>query len=263
MDHLPFTVDTIETFLLMFVRVVTLLALFPIFGAWAMPPQLKVGLALIITVILFTTSLGGPIVRVPENTPVAMLIFLIVKEAVVGLAVGYTTVFLFAAVHFAARLVDTEMGFGMVDLIDPFSDEPVTTMGQMWIIVFTIFLLLINGHYFFLISIQKSFEIIPVLGVHIEAGRLAAQFSGMVGQLFVLALKMSAPVYVALILTEMALGVVARTVPQINIFFVGLPMKILVGIGTAMIVFPMIGGLFRKIFEGLIQDIWSVLYMMA
>jgi flagellar biosynthesis protein FliR len=263
MDHLPFTVDTVELFLLMLVRVTAIMALFPIFGSYTIPAQAKIGLALVLTVLLFSSTVGLRPIAVPGHFSGAMLIFVLVKEVLVGLTIGFTSVFLFSAVHFAARLVDTEMGFGMVDLIDPMSEEPITVMGQLWIIVFTIFLLLINGHYFFLLAIQKSFELIPVLGADIQTGRLAAHFADMVGTVFVLALKMSAPVYVALILTEMALGVVARTVPQINIFFVGLPMKIIIGIGTAIVVFPMLATLFKNMFEGIVKDIWSVLYMMA
>lgn len=263
MDQLPFTLDTIEAFFLMFVRVAAILSLFPIFSSTVIPVPAKVGLALFLTGALFAAVPSARHLALPADLPVAMLIFLIVKEAAVGLAIGFAATFLFTAVNFAARLIDVEMGFGMVDLIDPFSEEAITTMGQLWIIVFTIILLLINGHYFFLLSIHKSFELFPVLGGHLEFNRLAAQFSHMVGDVFVIALRMSAPVYVALILTQMALGIVARTVPQINIFFVGLPIQILIGIGMTIVAFPLLAGLFRKILEGIIKDIWSILYIMA
>jgi len=263
MDQLPFTLDTVELFLMMLTRVLTIVMLVPIFGSYSIPPQLKVALSLILTVLLFAAMPQAHAAPAASGYSSAMLVLLIIKELLIGLAVGFTSIFLFAAVNFAARLVDVEMGFGMVELIDPMSEEQITVMGQLWIVVFTIILLLINGHYFFLLAIQKSFEVIPVFGLSYQAGGIASHLSGMVATIFVIAIKMSAPVYVALILTEMALGVVARTVPQINIFFVGLPLKILVGIASTVIAFPMLAMLFRKIFERLIQDIWSVLYLMA
>ena len=85
----------------------------------------------------------------------------------------------------------------------------------------------------------------------------------MISNIFILALKFSAPVYVTLFLTELALGVVARTVPQINIFFVGMPLKIIVGLGATILALPMLSVLFRKTVELLIQDIWRLLYLMA
>ncbi|MBN2036811.1 MAG: flagellar biosynthetic protein FliR [Chitinispirillaceae bacterium] len=263
MDLLPFSLDTIEMFLLMFVRVITIIMLLPIFGAWAIPAQIKVALSLFLTIVLFMSMPEARTVALPEHHSFIYFVSLVFKEILIGLVMGYTSIFLFAAVHFAARLVDIEMGLGMVELIDPMSEEQVTAIGQLWIVVFTIMLLLINGHYFFLLAIQKSYALIPVLGLDFKAGPLAQHFVTMAGEVFVLAVKMSAPIYVALILTEMALGVVARTVPQINIFFVGLPLKIMLGLMTAVFVFPMIGTLFRKMFEGLIKDIWSVLYLMA
>lgn len=265
MDQLPFSVDTIEAFLLVFTRVATMLALFPIFGATTVPPQAKVGLSLIIALLVFVATPGLHTVAIPAayGPSVPLLFLLIVKEVLVGLTIGFASAFLFAAVQFAARLIDMEMGFGMVDLIDPMSEDSITVMGQLWIIVFTILLLLINGHYFFILAIEKSFTVIPLACAQMQFGPVASHFSDMVGEIFVLSIKMSAPVYVTLILTEMTLGIVARTAPQINIYFVGLPGKILIGIVTTVIAFPMLAGLFRKIFEGMMGDIWSILYLLA
>jgi flagellar biosynthetic protein FliR len=263
MELLPFSLDTIEMFLLMLVRIMTIIMLLPIFGAWAIPAQIKVALSLLVAIVLFMSMPDVRASVLPEHHSFIYFVSLVIKELLVGLIMGYTSLFLFATVHFAARLVGIEMGFGMVELVDPMSDEQVTVIGQLWIVVFTIMLLLINGHYFFLLAIQKSFALIPVLGLEYKAGPLAHHFITMTGDVFVLAIKMAAPIYAALILTEMALGVVARTVPQINIFFVGLPLKIMLGLATAVFVFPMLGTLFRKMFEGLIRDIWSVLYLMA
>jgi flagellar biosynthesis protein FliR len=263
MDQLPFTLDTIEAFLLVFVRIATMLSLFPIFGAPTVPLQIKIGLSLIIAVLVFTASPGLHTLPAEYASSIPLLFLLIVKEVAVGLTIGFAGAFLFTATQFAARLIDMEMGFGMVDLIDPMSEESITVMGQLWVIVFTMVLLLINGHYFFLLAIQKSFVVIPLAGARMAFGSLSSQFSDMVGEIFVLSIKMSAPVYVTLILTEMTLGIVARTAPQINIYFVGLPGKILIGIVTTVIAFPMLAGLFRTIFEGMMNDIWSILYMMA
>jgi flagellar biosynthesis protein FliR len=263
MDQLPFSVDTIEAFILVFARIATMLAMFPIFGATTVPPQVKVGLSLIIALLVFTATPALHTIPAEYGASVPLLFLLIVKEIAVGLTIGFASAFLFAVVQFAARLIDMEMGFGMVDLIDPMSEESITVMGQLWIVVFTIVLLLINGHYFFLLAIEKSFSVIPLAGAHLQFGPIASHFSDMVGEIFILSIKMSAPVYVTLILTEMTLGIVARTAPQINIYFVGLPGKILIGIATTVIAFPMLAGLFRNIFEGMMNDIWSILYLLA
>jgi flagellar biosynthesis protein FliR len=265
MDQLPFTLDTIEAFLLVFVRIATMLSLFPIFGSTTIPLQVKVGLSLFIAVLVFIAAPGlhtlAPHAGYGPSVP--LLFLLIIKEVLVGLTIGFVSAFLFASVQFAARLIDMEIGFGMVDLIDPMSEESITVMGQLWIVVFTVVLLLINGHYFFILAIEKSFAVIPLADAHMRFGPIASHLIDMTGQVFVLSLKLSAPIYVTLIMTEMTLGIVARTAPQINVYFVGLPGKILIGIVTTVIAFPMLSVLFKKIFEGMMGDIWSVLYLLA
>jgi len=261
-DQLPFTLEQIQFYILIFVRISAIVALLPIFGSQMIPYQLKVGLSLLLSVILFS-SIMSTHPQIPQTLSIGLLILLIVKEVMVGLAIGFAASFIFTAVQFAGRLIDTEIGFGFVELVDPFTDEMVTVFGQLQVMIFTIIFLLFNGHYFLLLAIQKSFEIIPLMGMHIAGGPVSQHITTMITNVFILAIKFSAPIYVTLILTEMALGVVARTAPQINIFFVGMPLKIVIGLLAAIIVFPTLATLFRSMIEALIQDIWRLLYLMA
>jgi flagellar biosynthetic protein FliR len=255
--------DQIQYFILMFVRVVTMLALLPIFGANQVPLQIKVAMGLLLTSALFSVQLAIGLPVFPGEFSLVLFALLIVKEAMVGLAVGFASTFLFAAVNFAGRMVDTSMGFGFVEAADPMTGEMATVTGQLQLILFTILFLLFNGHYFMLITVQRSFEIIPLFTAVFPGGPMTEQISGMVADIFILGLKLAAPIFVTLLLTEIALGILARTVPQMNIFFVGLPLKIFVGIGTLMIVLPMLASLFRRMTEGIIRDIWKLLYMMS
>jgi flagellar biosynthetic protein FliR len=262
MELIPFNVDQVIFFLLVFVRISTIIALLPVFGSWSIPFQLKVGLSLLLSVILF-----GSVMSTAVQTEIAfspgLFILLIMKEVLVGLAIGFVSSMLFTAVQFAGMLIDTEMGFGFVELVNPFTDEPVTVMGQFQVIIFTILFLLFNGHYFLILAIQKSFELVPLMGVNFIEDKMTVHIITMISNIFILALKFSAPIFVVLFLSGLALGVVARTVPQINIFFVGMPLKILVGISATIFALPMLSVLFRKAVEILIQDIWRLLYLMA
>jgi len=259
---LPFTVDQTVHFFLIFVRVISMLALMPIFGSQSVPPQVKVGFGLIMAMIL-TPFVPGAEALSQAAFSLPVFGFMIIKEVMVGLAVGYITLMLFTAVQFAGRLVDTEMGFGFVELVDPFTEEMVTVWGQLQVIIFTIIFLMFNGHYFMLLAVQRSFELVPLMGATLPGGKVALHLITLTGSLFEVSIKFAAPVYVPLILSEIALGAVARTVPQINIFFVGMPLKIVIGLCTAMLVLPMLTGIFRGYVEKLVQDIWRLLYLMA
>ena len=262
MPVLPFTVDQAGCFFLVFVRVVTIIAMVPIFGAQSVPVQIKVGLSLIITVLLFT-AMHADVFSALEHFTLPLLGLLVIKEVLAGIAIGYIASLLFAAVQFAGRLVDVEMGFGFVELVDPTGNQPVTVWGQLQILLFTILFLSINGHYFILLAIQRSFELIPLMNADLPGGKMTFHLVSLTGALFSTALKFSAPIYVTLILSEIALGAVARTVPQINIFFVGMPLKIVVGLSTAILALPMLLTLFRATVEKLVQDIWRLLFLMA
>jgi len=256
--------EHIQYFLLMFVRIMCMVLLLPIFGADYVPAQVKVALSLLLTSALFSVSLATGLPYLDTaNFSAGIFFLLVIKEAVVGVIIGFSASFLFTAVNFAGRLVDTQMGFGFVELTDPMTQESITVIGHFKIIIFTILFLLFNGHYFLLITIQRSFEIIPLFEAVFPADGLVAHFTLLVTNIFILGFKLAAPAFVVLMLTQFALGIVARTVPQMNIFFVGLPLKIALGLVTTVIVLPMLASLFRRMTDALIQDIWKLLYMMS
>jgi flagellar biosynthetic protein FliR len=262
MEMIPFTMDQVPFFVLILVRITTVIALLPIFGSPQIPNQLKIGFSILLTIILFSSVMSlKP--ELPGNFSITLFFLLVLKEVMVGLVIGFTSNFLFTAIQFAGRLIDTEIGFGFAEIADPFTEEPITVLGQFQILIFTIIFLLFNGHYFFILTIQKSFEILPLFSAHLPGGKEAFHITTMIGDIFVISLRFAAPIYVTLILTEMALAVIARTVPQLNIFFVGMPLKIVVGLISMIIVLPSLTNLFKKMFELLIQDIWRLLYLMA
>jgi flagellar biosynthetic protein FliR len=261
MDPLAYTTNQIQLFLLALVRIASILALLPIFGSASIPVQLKAGLALAVCFILFPLIQQHATIAAPATT--GMFVYRMVLEIFVGLVIGFIAMLLFIGVQFAGYIIDVLTGFSFVELVDPFTETTVTIFGQFNVLIFTIVFLLLNGHYFMLMAIEKSFEIIPLYGVSVPTGKLAVFLTQQTGALFVVAFKLSAPIFVTLMITQVALAVVSRTVPQINVFFVGIPLNIAVAFITAIIVLPNLITLFKGIMDRLIQDIWRLLYMMA
>jgi flagellar biosynthetic protein FliR len=255
-------IEQIEAFLLIFVRISTIMSLMPIFGSQSIPAQAKVAFWLILSMAIFKLFPAQDIALLQTNNVFEFVLF-VLKEVIFGLTIGFVSTLLFTAIQFAGWLVDSEMGFGFVELMDPFTDEPVTVFGQFQVILFTILFLVFNGHYFLILAIKQSFEIVPLSGIEFDnvaiIGKIVSIFSG----IFVCAIKFAAPIFVTLFIAEVALGVIARTVPQINIFFVGMPLKIVTGLLTAMLVLPMLSVLFKKTFEALIIDINTLIRLLA
>ncbi len=255
------TSEQIQVFLLVFVRVSAIIALLPVFGSPSVPLMLRAGFSFLCAIILFPHVPVNSVSEIAFSLP--NFVVMVLRELFVGITIGFASSMLFAAVQFAGRLVDTQMGFAMVQLVDPFTSAATTVTGQLQVLIFSIIFLLINGHYFLLLAVQKSFEIIPLLGGHMPGGSVANLMVTMVGNIFTLGIRLAAPVFSVLVLTSLSLGIVARTVPQINIFFVGLPLKIGLGITTMAIVLPALAMIFRDMVDLLIRDIWKLLYLMA
>ncbi|MBD3420598.1 MAG: flagellar biosynthetic protein FliR [Chitinivibrionales bacterium] len=261
MTYANVSADQIVLFLAVFVRLLAMIALLPVFGSQNAPVQLKVIFAFALALILHPlVAQHGPI---DFAFSVPLFALLVIKEIFVGLLIGFGATFLFTAIQFAGRLIDIQIGFAFVQLVDPFTNTTVTTMGQLKILVFTLFFLLINGHYFFVLAMQKSFEVIPLFGAHLPGGKLAYVLTTMVGGIFEAALKLSAPVFLTLVLTSISMGIIARTVPQIHVFFVGFPLKIALGLGTTAIALPILADMFKKMVNVLMQDIWKMLHLIA
>jgi len=259
---MTYTTNQVQIFLLGFVRIASLIAIMPIFGSSSVPAQLKIGLSLALCIILFPVmQLHAGAVAMPHTT--GIFVFRVIMEVFVGISIGFVTTLLFSAVQFAGYLVDVLSGFSFVELVDPFTDTSITVFGQFNVLLFTIVFFLINGHYFFLIAIQKTFEVIPLMGVAMPGGKLAWFMTQITGNIFVLAFKLCAPIFVTLMITQVALGVVSRTVPQINVFFVGIPLNIAIAFGTAIIVLPNLVTLFRGMVNGLMIDIWKLIYILV
>lgn len=251
----------IQSFLLILIRITAMLSLLPVFGSQNVPIRLKVGFSFLLAIIL------SPLIPVADQLPVnfslAHFIFIVIKELFIGITIGFASTMLFASVQFAGRLVDTEMGFALVQLMDPFTNAASTVTGQFQVLVYSIVFLLINGHFFMLMAIKKSFEVIPLMTSHLPSENEANFLIAMIGNIFILAIRLAAPILSVLILTSLSLGIIARTVPQINIFFVGLPLKIFLGITTLAIVLPGLITIFRSMVEALVDDLWRLLYLLA
>lgn len=261
MNIAEFTSIQIQVFLLIFIRITAIISFLPVFGSNNVPRQLKVGLSFMIAILVF------PFVGIPETLPanfhVALFILSVFKELVIGMTIGYTSLFLMAAVQFAGRLIDTQMGFALTQVVDPFNNSPTTVAGQFQILIYSIIFLLINGHYFLMITLVRSFEVIPLFGMQIASDSMLEFFIMISSRLFILAFKLAGPVFAVLLLGSLSLGIVARTVPQMNVFFVGIPMKIGIGLLVLGFSLPAMTVVFREMTTILVDDLWKLLYIMS
>jgi len=246
--------EQIQLFLLVFIRVSVILIMLPLFDNRSIPPMMKVGLSLSVTLVMLPLlNIKG----IPLITEVLPLALGIITEVILGMAIGLSVRLIFTGVQLAGQLAGYQMGFGVVNVMDPLSSAQVSIIAQVNYLFAAMIFLSIDAHHWFLYAMAESFTIIPPLNFHVNSA-LTDQIMTMAAGMFSIAVKIGAPVMVALLLTSVALGVVARTVPQMNIFIVAFPLKIAVGFFFLMLTLPYLSSFLQEIFSGVGRDILMI-----
>jgi flagellar biosynthetic protein FliR len=255
--YLDVSVAQFQIFLLVFVRTLGVLATAPIFGHRAVISQTKAGFAFALAIALFPVV---PI-TIEVSTHLIPYVFVVVKELVMGLMFGYVARLVFVAVQFAGEMVGIDIGFGVVNVIDPMSEEQISVIGTFKNLIALVTFLLIDGHHIVIQALAQSFSMVPLGGIQLTE-MLAHGLIDMTAGVFVMAIKLAAPIIVALFLTSLALGIMARTVPQMNVFVVGFPLKIGVGMGMLAFSLPLFQTVLIKLFNDLGPNLSILLQQM-
>lgn len=242
--------------LLIFIRCLGFFAITPIFGRREYPIPVKVGFAAFISILLYPILSEG---TVGVNTTLSGVFTLVLREMWVGFLLGYVTLLVFSALYVAGELVDTEMGFGMVNVLDPQYQTQVPLAGNFYYMISLTVFLCINGHHQLIGAIIKSFEILPLGNTITLEDELLNNVLYIFTNTFSIGVKIALPIVAMVFLTDFALGIIARTVPQMNVFIVGLPIKILIGIWGVIAMLPMfltiLDVIFNFSFDGLIATL--------
>jgi len=257
LDIFNMALFNLQIFLLIFTRISSVFLTAPVISSRNIPYITKIGLAFVITVLLF------PIINKEIDLPADILSYLIIilNQVVVGIIIGFTAYMIFIAIQLAGQVIDLQMGFGIVNIIDPLSNMQVSIIGQFQFVLGVLIFLVINGHHYLFQAISDSFLIVPLKSIgitQVTVDKLIDIFYGM----FIIAFKIAGPATIALLLTNVTLGFIARTVPQMNVFIVGLPLNILVGIAAVLLSLPVIVNMLNSLFNSMWDDIYFIIRSM-
>jgi flagellar biosynthetic protein FliR len=236
-----------------------ILVVAPVFGHRNVPTMLKIGLIIVISLVLLPTIPATSIAFPPD---IFGLTAVLIKEVAAGLILGFTSLLLFIAIQFAGNVIGLQMGFGIVNVIDPNSSIQVPIIGQFQFLLAMLLFLAVNGHHLVISAIAGSFKVIPLGQVNFSNLSAEIAIRAAVNTL-ALAIKLGAPCIVTLFLLDVSLGIVARTVPQMNIFIVGFPLKIGVGLIMLGISFPVVGYVFARLLQDLDTNLNQLIWAMS
>ncbi len=248
-------VSTAAIFVLALARVAGLLAAGPFFAGHGTPAMFKAGAAFFLTLMVLPQLTGAHVAVPPSLLGLALAVG---REVAVGASAGLMAQLVFSAVQMAGELLGMQMGLSMMNLVDPNSGAPLPVIAQFYGLFATLLFFVLDAHHVFVRGIFLSFDLAP-LGAPGFGTAVAVPLTALVGKLFVMSVELAAPVMAALFLTDVALGLVARTIPQMNIFTVGYPLKIALGLVTLAVTLPLLATLITRQFAGLEGSLQQVL----
>lgn len=241
-----FTFENLEFFLLIFVRIATFVFVAPFFSTSNTPRRVRAGFSIVLSYILYSTITTH---NVPEYSSVYGYSVIVLKEAMTGLFIGFGANICISIVQFAGKIADMDIGLSMVQLMDPLTNTGSGFVGSIYQYALILIMLITGMHRFFLKAIIETFELIPIGGANFASDKLLTVLSKFMLDYMVISLRLCLPVLAALLLLNAVLGVLAKTAPQINMFSVGIQLKILVGLSVLFLTIIVLPDASEYIFE--------------
>jgi flagellar biosynthetic protein FliR len=238
-------IDLFMTFFLVFIRVSGILHTAPVYGSTSVDVRIRIFLSMFIALAIFPSI---SVINLSKIDTV-LLFIVIIKELLIGIAIGLIGRFLFVGVQFGGQLIGFQMGFGVVNVLDPQTNTQVSIIAQFQNIIMILLFFAFDGHILVLEALSKSFKIVP-LATFVFPVKSYMFILHIFSSIFVTAIKIIAPVFIALVVTHAVMGIIGRLVPQINVMIVGFPIQIAAGI--LVLIFSM--DYFVKIFEKLMFE---------
>ncbi|MGN9165570.1 flagellar biosynthetic protein FliR [Tissierellaceae bacterium HCP3S3_D8] len=219
----------LQKLILILVRITAFIILCPSFSFKGLPNIFKVALSFSFSIIVYLVIPDIPIIE-----DILHFAILVVKEVLFGLAIGYVVQLIYGIIEIAGQLIDFQVGFSMASVYDPIMGKNMSNYGKMyyWLSICVFFLL--DMHHKIIDTLIKSFTYVPIASVGFEGFGVLSVIT-LFSKIFELALNLAAPMIIVVLLTDVVLGIISKTVPQINVLMLGMPLKSMISFTLTMI----------------------------
>jgi flagellar biosynthetic protein FliR len=234
-------------------RILGLIAAAPLFGNTSVPVSVKVSLGVILAAIM-----APAIPALPAADPMSMAGFLILlQELLIGLGMGFAMRVVFAAIEMAGEVSSLTMGLGFASFFDPLTHGRSSAVSQFLALIATMAFLAVNAHLVLLSALAESFISMPISATPISAGA-PLEVARWGGRIFSAGLQLSLPIVAALLITNVALGILTRAAPQLNIFGIGFPVSLGVGLLVISLTLPYLSTPIQNLFNQGVEAVRSL-----
>lgn len=244
--------DKYELFLLVLVRTSGIFLISPFFSSQNVPNIMKVGFSIILSVLITLT------LDVKVDYTDITFVSIIIKELMVGFVIGFISYAFFSTFYVMGQIIDMKIGFGIINVMDPQHRVQVPLMGNFYYILAFLLLLSINGHHIIINALIDSYNFIPI-GKFVIKEDSAFLLVDVLAKSFATGFKLSAPIVIIIFLTDLLLGILSRTIPQINVFIVGMPLEILIGLLIISVSMPIFYAMATGVFNQTVETIYNFL----
>lgn len=244
----------LTAFLFPLARIMGMLASTPVFNSAAQPARNRLMVGLVITIAL--APVLPPMPAVPPGSWVGFII--LAQQIIIGVLLGFTLRIAFAAIDVAGELIGMQMSLSFAVFYDPQNAGQTPVLSEFLGLLTTLIFLAMNGHLLVLSVLAESFKLLPVATTPFGAGGFAS-FLAWSSTLFSTGLLLALPLITALLITNLAMGVLARVAPQLNIFAVGFPVTLMAGFVVLMFSIPYFGAAMEKLFDNAFRAMAAVM----
>ena len=241
-----------EIFLLVVVRISGIFIFSPFFSSQNVPTIMKIGLTFTFGFLLALSLPGG--IEIADQS----MVILIVKEFMIGLIIGFIAYAFLTSFYVLGQVIDMKIGFGMANVFDPQNKIQVPLMGNFYYIIAFLFLLMLDGHHIIIKALIDSYDFIPI-GTFSYSEDVLDIIVNSLAQAFDIGFRLSFPIVAIIFLTDILLGIMAKAIPQMNVFVVGMPLKVFIGLAVILVTMPIFYSSINEIFDLIVNDIYHLL----
>ncbi|SFB66844.1 flagellar biosynthetic protein FliR [Butyrivibrio sp. YAB3001] len=258
MLNYSFSYGDLEIFLLILVRIASFVFVCPFFGGNQTPNLVKIGFSLILSIMLY----GAVPFSAPHYNTIIGFTVIVLKEVMAGLLIGLAVQLCNMIASFAGTIVDMQIGLSMVSMFDNNTNSQVTITGNLYSQVLTMMLIASGMYRYILKALVDTFRLIPINGAVIHSDRLMESILLFLEDYVVIGFRICLPIFIITFITNVTLGILAKVSPQMNMFAVGIQIKIIIGLLIMFITVTMLGDASNFVFINMKELMENFVYSM-
>lgn len=255
MINFTFLLSNFEYFLLILVRIASFVFAAPIFGERGVPNQIKIGLSFFVSIFMYN-MIERPALEYESVVGYAVIVLM---EGITGVLIGFAAYICNSIILFAGNIIDMDIGLSMAQEFDPMTKSQVTITGNLYQYFILMLLVVTDMHHYILRALIDSYVVIPVNGQVFDWDSLAGTMVQYMTDMFVIGFRIVLPIFACIMILNCILGIMAKVAPQMNMFAVGMQMKVLVGMMVLFLTISLLPGIADFIFTEMKRMIVSII----